>query len=194
MSEQNAHNYFWWVVGSFFLFWPTAIVALIHSIEVDNAIAEGAVERAGSESATTKNLCVISTILGVAAYAFGLVVAIVVMCCSVMIDRYTTMESIESARKLALMIDSPKKQYHNRRAGKKEHAVRKETKISTADQIVSELIDDELSFKLRLHGATDTEIQQLKRQLMEQFGKMPEGQRVDAARHMIHEIIRMHGL
>ncbi len=63
-----------------------------------------------------------------------------------------------------------------------------------ADRVIEEMINDQLVSRLRSKGATKSECDDLKRQLIEKFRSYPVDTRVDTARMTIHEVIRMHNL
>ena len=58
------------------------------------------------------------------------------------------------------------------------------------NRIVGEMIDDELVIRLRFKGHTESECNELKRQLMAKFRELPVETRVEASRLTINEIIR----
>ena len=66
--------------------------------------------------------------------------------------------------------------------------------LCKADRIIDEYIDLELAPRLMVKGATMTEIQDVKKQLIEKFREVPESERVASAKYAIHEMIRMNGL
>jgi len=70
-------NYLAWAIISIFLFWPTAIPALIKATNVDSEWQQGRYGEAEASSASARTFCLVSTIVGAAVILLSVVLIIV---------------------------------------------------------------------------------------------------------------------
>jgi hypothetical protein len=66
-------NHLVWAIVTVFLFWPTAIFAIIKANQVDRLWSEGQYARSTEASGTAKTLCLVGTIIGVIVIALFVV-------------------------------------------------------------------------------------------------------------------------
>lgn len=70
-------NHLAWAIFSIFLFWPTAIVAIIKATSVDSAWQTGRYGEAQESSNSARTFCLVSTIIGVAWLVITVILVIV---------------------------------------------------------------------------------------------------------------------
>lgn len=182
---MKSRDLFLMAVVSVFLFVPTGIVALVHSLNVEPALNHGDQSLAVKEASQVKKWCKISLFVGVPVYVIVgllLIVMIVIGMCLTPSGFEKTINDFEDVA-ITHAVNVIREAGVDATSGQR-----------AVDQIVAELIDKELAYRMSLKGATPTEIRRLKDQLLLQFQKIPEDQRVDGARYAIHELIRMNGL
>jgi Interferon-induced transmembrane protein len=73
------NNHLAWAIVSIFLFWPTAIVAIIKATNVDSEWNQGRYGEAQASSDSAKTFCLISTIVGVVTIAIALIFFIIAL-------------------------------------------------------------------------------------------------------------------
>ena len=83
-------NYMAWAIISIFLFWPTAIPAIIKASNVDSEWNQGRYAEAQQSSNSAKTFCLVSTIVGIAIFVLTFVfVIIAISTANDIIDNYS---------------------------------------------------------------------------------------------------------
>jgi ABC-type multidrug transport system permease subunit len=81
-------DYKGWAIGCIFLFWIIAIFAIMKSNEVNTYKMQGNYLMAQQSSASTKNLCLIATIIGAAGWVFGILFLIIGLAAASSVSTY----------------------------------------------------------------------------------------------------------
>lgn len=80
MSSPVIKNHLVWAIVSIFLFWPTAIPAILNAIKVNPALAQNDISAAEEASAKAKKWCKVTTIIFAVIVVLSIVMSIVGVC------------------------------------------------------------------------------------------------------------------
>lgn len=80
MSAPVINNHIVWAIVSIFLFWPTAIPAILNAIKVKPALAQNDISAAEEASAKAKKWCKVTTIIFAVIVVLSIVMSIVGVC------------------------------------------------------------------------------------------------------------------
>ena len=81
MSANSINNHMVWAIVSVFMFWPTAIPAILHALKVNKAVERGNDALALQESAAAKKWCKITLFICIGLIVLSVVGVFIAVCC-----------------------------------------------------------------------------------------------------------------